>query len=193
MEGNIFHNWEFVSREELPAEKELLGYGLDFGFRPDPCALVSLWKVDGRYLAVEEWVIGELTPDQIVTKVQETTEPGALIVADNARPEIIRAMQQSGLQVIPCVKQEKIGNDIVGKSGQLELMAEHSFIACGGILEEEYLEYRFKESKDGSFTSKVPDGKDHCIDALRYIWYFWHRKDIIKTAMDKILNEYQRV
>jgi len=189
LEGNIFHGWEFV--EQIPYEKELLGYGLDFGFRPDPCALVSLWRVDDRLLAIEEWVTYELTPNEIVAKIKDTTIPGALIVADNARPEIIREMQQAGLQTVPCVKQENIGGQKVGLLGQLEKMGEQKFLAYGTILEEEYLDYRFVESKDGTFKAKVPEGKDHCIDGLRYVWYWVHRKQILEDAMANILKEYK--
>ncbi len=161
LEGNIFHGWEFV--DELPEQRELLGYGLDFGFRPDPCALVSLWKVDDRLLACEEWVKYELTPQQIIGQIQQTVPTHSLIVADNARPEIIREMQQHGIQVIPCVKQENIGGQKVGVMGQLEKMGEHKFMAYGKTLEAEYLDYRFAESRDGTFTSKIPSGNDHCI------------------------------
>ena len=189
LEGNIFHDWEFV--EQIPYEKELLGYGLDFGFRPDPCALVSLWRVDDRLLAIEEWVTYELTPNEIVAKIKDTTIPGSLIVADNARPEIIREMQQAGLQTVPCVKQENIGGQKVGLLGQLEKMGEQKFLAYGTILEEEYLDYRFVESKDGTFKAKVPEGKDHCIDGLRYVWYWVHRKQILEDAMANILKEYK--
>ena len=161
LEGNIFSGWEFV--DTLPDERELLGYGLDFGFRPDPCALVSLWKVDDRLLACEEWVKYELTPQQIIGQIQQTVPTHSLIVADNARPEIIREMQQHGIQVIPCVKQENIGGVKVGVMGQLEKMGEHKFMAYGKTLEAEYLDYRFAESRDGTFTSKIPTGNDHCV------------------------------
>lgn len=189
LEGNIFKGWEFI--DQLPEQRELLGYGLDFGFRPDPCALISLWKVDDRLLAVEEWVQSELTPQQIISKVIMTTPPNSLIVADNARPEIIKEMQQAGIQVIPCVKQENINGQKVGVLGQLEKMGETKFLAYGKTLEEEYLEYRFTESRDGTFTAKIPDGKDHCLDALRYVWYWTHRRVILETAMADILKEYK--
>lgn len=189
LEGNIFKGWEFV--DQLPDERELLGYGLDFGFRPDPCALVSLWRVDDRLLAVEEWMQTELTPEQIIAKTIMTTTPNSLVVADNARPEIIRAMQQAGIQTVACVKQENIGGVKVGVSGQLEKMGEQKFLAYGKNLEEEYLDYRFVESKDGNFTSKIPDGKDHLLDALRYVWYWTHRKSIVEHAMAAILKEYK--
>lgn len=120
-----------------------------------------------------------------------TTPPNSLIVADNARPEIIKEMQQAGIQVIPCVKQENINGQKVGVLGQLEKMGETKFLAYGKTLEEEYLEYRFTESRDGTFTAKIPDGKDHCLDALRYVWYWTHRRVILETAMADILKEYK--
>jgi len=189
LEGNIFNGWTFL--DELPQEKELLGYGLDFGFRPDPCALVSLYRTDDRLLAVEEWVKYELTPNEIIEQIKHTVPDNTLIVADNARPEIIRSMQQAGIQVIPCVKQENINGVKVGVLGQLELMAEHKFYGYGKTLEEEYLDYSFAESRDGTFKSKIPDGKDHLIDALRYVWYYTHRRSILDNAMADILKEYR--
>lgn len=163
LEGNIFRGWEFLDRDELPKERELLGYGLDFGFRPDPCALVSLWRADNRMIAIEEWIQHELTPEQIVGKVAMTTLPNTLIVADNARPEIIAQMQQAGLQTIACVKQENIAGVLSGVNAQLEEMSQVKFLACGDHLEEEYLGYQYTTTRDGTFTSKVPKGKDHCV------------------------------
>lgn len=189
LEGNIFKGWEFV--DTPPQAKELLGYGLDFGFRPDPCALISLWRIDGGLYAHEEWLQTELTPDQIIAKTIMTTPPNSLIVADNARPEIITQMQQAGLQVVACVKQENINGVHVGVNGQLEKMAQEKFVAYGNNLEEEYLDYRYTESKDGTFTSKIPTGKDHLLDALRYVWYWTHRRDILEAAMADILREYK--
>jgi phage terminase large subunit len=190
VEGNIYRGWEFISQDELPEEKEFLGYGMDFGFAPDPCALVSLWRIDNKLLAIEEWLQNELTPDQIVAKTIMTTTPNTLIIADNARPEIIAQMRAAGLQVIPCVKQENIGGVLSGVSNQLEMMAQEKFIACGDYLEEEYMEYKYVESKDGKFTTKIPKGKDHLLDALRYVWYYVHREYILEKAIADDVKEY---
>lgn len=182
LEGNIFNNWTFIN--QLPEERELLGYGLDFGFRPDPCALVSYWKADGKQIFKEEWVQSELTPEQIIARVAATVEPDSVIVCDNARPEIIRQMQQAGLQAIPCVKQENIRGQKVGIQGQLELMTEVPFLAIGDTLEAEYLDYRYAETRDGTFTTKIPDGNDHCLDGCRYVWYWVNRKTILGQQTD---------
>lgn len=191
LEGNVLKGWEFL--DILPEPKELMLYGMDFGFNPDPCTFMSLWKLDGAIGIQEEWVQKELTSKDIIDKVLST--PGfdmtSLIIADNARPEIIRDMQQAGLQVIPCVKREKIGTSEIGKLGQLEMMNSYKFKAVGKTLEEEYLDYRYAESRDGEFISKVPDGKDHCIDGVRYAWYYYHRRDILETTMAARLKEYR--
>jgi phage terminase large subunit len=189
LEGNILKGWTFL--DQLPEQSELLAYGLDFGFKPDPCALVSLHKTDDALGAVEEWVQYELTSKDIIREVQKVVPPDKLVIADNARPEIIREMQMAGIQVIPCVKQENIAGQKVGLLGQLEMMADYKFLAVGEILQAEYLDYHYAESRDGTFVSKVPDGQDHCLDALRYVWYWTHRKYILETAMAAILKEYK--
>ena len=189
LEGNIYKDWEWL--QDLPEEKQLLCYGLDFGFKPDPCALISLYKTDDREIFKEEWVKYELTSQDIIRHVHATIVPGSLIVADNARPEIIRDMQLAGLNVMACVKQEKIGREIVGVQGQIEMMQAAQFAAIGQTLEEEYLDYKYHETKDGTFVSKVPAGKDHCLDACRYAWYWVHRQDILKAIMSELLKEYK--
>lgn len=189
LEGNVLKGWEFL--DMLPEEHELLLYGLDLGFNPDPAALVSLHKVEGAFAFQEEWVKKERTGNQLVEDVQEIVPADKLVIVDNARPEIIRQMQMAGIQAIPCIKREKIGKNEIGKLGQLEMMNEFKFIAVGNTLEEEYLDYRYAESRDGAFVSKVPDGDDHCIDAGRYAWYYFKRRDILETAMAEILKEYK--
>ena len=42
LQGVIFVNWDIV--EGIPDGARFLGYGLDFGFRNDPTALVGLWE-----------------------------------------------------------------------------------------------------------------------------------------------------
>lgn len=71
-------------------------------------------------------------------------------------------------------------------------MAEQAFIAEGKNLEREYLTYAYKQARDGSFTPNIPDGNDHLIDALRYVWYFYYRNNEIAAAIDAALKEYDR-
>lgn len=189
LEGNIFKGWNWI--EQLPKEHRLLGYGLDFGFRPDPCAFTALYQTDDRQIIWECWYEYELTPEQIINKVKNTIEPDTLVIADNARPEIIQQAQQYGINMLPCIKQEKIGGDHIGVQGQLELMAEQRFDAHGENLYREYISYQYKESRDGRFTSKIPDDNNHLIDSARYIWYYMRRHSIIENMMSTLLEEYQ--
>lgn len=196
LEGNVFHNWEFV--EELPKECKLIGYGLDFGFSPDPVALVSLWRTDDKLIAKQEFLLCGLTPSKIVDKVKSVVDPNVPLVYDHAREEIGQELRDAGLvQAIPCVKQEKYvqrnGQSVmVGKAGQIERMAEQVFMAIGADLEREYLTYAYKRSKDGKFTPVIPDGHDHLIDALRYVWYWWYRSSEVSAALEATIKEYAK-
>lgn len=194
LEGNVFNNWRFV--EAPPTERRLLAYGLDFGFSPDPCALVSLWRVDDGLVAQQEFLKHGLTPSRIVEEVSRCVRADVPIVYDHAREEIGQELRDAGLaQAIACVKQEKFKQPngqsaLVGKAGQLEKMAEQPFVAIGADLEREYLTYAYKRTRDGKFTPVIPDGNDHLIDALRYAWYWWYRRDKVAAALAATIEEY---
>jgi phage terminase large subunit len=189
LEGNVFHGWEFLTNRD-GLECELIGYGLDFGFKPDPCAFVALYRCDDSMLIEELFETTGLISSQIVDKVRSLAVSGYPILCDNARPEIIAEMQIAGLPAIKCIKEETIGKDKVGRLGQIERMAEQSFKAIGASLERQYLSYSYHETKDGTFEPVIKDGNDHLIDAARYIWYWSWRRAIMESLINDTLKEY---
>lgn len=50
--GRVYKGWRRVP--EVPHNARLIGYGLDFGFDPDPAALVAVYYHDGGYIPEEK-------------------------------------------------------------------------------------------------------------------------------------------
>jgi phage terminase large subunit len=190
LEGNVFKGWEFIDNKD-GLEVELIGYGLDFGFRPDPSAFVALYRGDNFYLIEELFEITGLISSQITDMVKDIAIDGYPIVCDNARPEIIAEMQMSGLSAFACIKEERIGKDKVGRMGQIERMSEQTFKAVGKSLERQYLSYAYHKNKDGTHDPVIKDGNDHLIDAARYIWYWSYRRATIEALINESVKEYR--
>lgn len=191
LEGNVFHGWEFLPK--VP-QSEVLCYGLDFGFKPDPCAMVAIRRDDNGMIIEQMFEETELTSQDIIDLVTKNVDLDIPIICDNARPEIIADMRKAGLLAVPCIKQEVIElngrAEKVGRLGQIEKMSEVKFRAVGADLEREYLTYQYHETRDGKREPVIKDGNDHLIDAARYAWYWKFRHDTISEAINERVKEY---
>lgn len=190
LEGNVYKGW--AQAYELPESCELLGYGLDLGFSPDPCALVSLWRTDGDGLIAKQEINQTgLIPDALVSLLHETVEPDVPIVVDNARPELISMMQDSGLLAFACIKEERINGERVGRLAQIGQMKAQKFTAIGKDLWNEYLSYQhIPDKKTGKYSAAIAKGNDHFMDALRYFWYWWKKDATMLASVDAAIKEY---
>lgn len=188
IEGNVFTGWDFL--DEFDGEREVIGYGMDFGFNPDPCALVGFYKTENGLMFEEIFSKTGLRSTEICAIVKTCTDPDAVVVCDNARPEIIAEMKEAGINAVPCIKTERIGKENIGRMSQIMRMQEFHFSAIGKGLEREYLSYSYYQNKNGEYEHTIKDGNDHLIDACRYIWFWWHRHDIIDKAVAADIANY---
>ena len=96
-QGVIFPNWaEGEFDTSLP-----FAYGLDFGFYPDPLALVKVAVDTGaKKIYVDEVIYKQsLSYDAVIEQMKQYVHPNSMIVADTSEPRLIEALQQSGLNV----------------------------------------------------------------------------------------------
>ena len=96
-QGVIFPNWvEGKFDTSLP-----FAYGLDFGFYPDPLALVKVAVDTGaKKIYVDEVIYKQsLSYDAVIEQMKQYVHPNSMIVADTSEPRLIEALQQSGLNV----------------------------------------------------------------------------------------------
>ena len=169
--SGVYRGWKRYDGDFMDAE--LVGYGVDFGFDPDPTAVVALYTHGGGVLFRQLLERARMTSSDIVAWCQANTEHGYPLVCDNARPEIIADMAREGLQAFGAIKTERINGDVAGRLNQIDLLSQQAPVFyTGEDMEREYLSYTHVE-RHGVITTDVADGNDHLMDASRYVWY-WH-------------------
>lgn len=158
-EGVIFERWtEGEFDDSLPAI-----YGMDFGFFPDPTALVEVAVDEKRKrLYLRELLYShKLGTEQVIQAARDAIyAPKALIVADSAEKRLIADMARAGLNVAPAVK----GPDSV-RAGLVK-MQDYEIIVTPDShnLKKELNNYAWNDRKS---TTPIDD-YNHLIDAARY-------------------------
>lgn len=155
--SNIYSNWTFVKQK--PHKFEQYVYGLDFGYN-HPTALVRVyWHERDIYI---EPVIYEsyLTTTDLIERmnglgISKTTE----IMADYARPEIIKEIEIAGYNILNASKEVKQGITNVKTFG----------VTCydDPNLVREYDNYKWKKVKDVIMDEPIKL-HDDAMDAIRY-------------------------
>ena len=155
--SNIYSNWTFVKQK--PHKFEQYVYGLDFGYN-HPTALVRVyWHERDIYI---EPVIYEsyLTTTDLIERmkglgISKTTE----ILADYARPEIIKEIEIAGYNILNASKEVKQGITNVKTFG----------VTCydDANLVREYDNYKWKKVKDVIMDEPIKL-HDDAMDAIRY-------------------------
>lgn len=157
-QGVIFDNWiEGEFDVSLP-----FGYGLDFGFYPDPLALVKV-AVDttANKIYVKEIIYEQsLSYDMVLTKIRNSIEIDAMVVADTSEPRLIDALASNGINVH---KTEKYAGSVVDG---IKRMLDFTIV----VTEESYnLKFELRNYIWNDKKSSTPmDADNHGIDALRY-------------------------
>jgi len=164
--GLVFPKFNTISLEQFNQVKALDGYGMDFGFN-DPTVLVHV-KIDkpNKKIYINELLYkSNLTSKDILNElIRLNISKGSKIVADNARPEIIKDLR-SIFNVKPS---EKGANSIY--YGILRILEYSLYITANSHNTiREIGSYRYKEDKDGNFTNEVVASEDHSMDSIRYI------------------------
>lgn len=167
LEGQVFTNWtvgEFDST--LP-----YGFGLDFGFFPDPDAMIKVAIDEKRkklYLD-ERFYLNGLSTSQLRDAVgQGIDDPRDLIIADCADPRMIKELKGFNIRA---VKKDGTVSEWLKTMQDYELViSENSYNT-----QKEVNNYIWSDTKAG-----IPiDAFNHLIDAARY--YFMFQKQKINT------------
>ena len=161
VEGRIYTGWNEIT--EIPNEARLERYGVDFGYHPDPAAIVALYYYNGGYILDEITYQLEMSNREMAETLKNL--PRALTVADSAEPKSIAELKMYGLNVVPTLK----GKD--SKKYGIKAVQDQriSVTKNSSNLLKEYRNYLWATDKDGKILPGIPeDGNDHLLDATLY-------------------------
>lgn len=185
IEGVIYRGWKII--DEVPHEARLERYGLDFGWSPDPAALVAVYYYNGGYILDELNYQREWSNREIAETLKNLDS--AICVADSAEPKSIAEIQSFGINIIGTEKgPDSVRHGIKGVQDQRISVTKRSV-----NLIKEYRNYLWDTDKDGKvIPGKPTDGNDHCLDAVRYAINSLipvHRKNEIIKSMPRMKRQ----
>jgi phage terminase large subunit len=156
-EGVIFNNWKLG---EFNNELEY-GYGLDFGFSPDPTAMtkIAVDKTNKKIYLHEEVYKTELLTADLISSILPTTK-NKVVIADNSANRLIMELSRAGVNILPCVK----GAGSIEEG--IKLMSEYEIIVTPSSINivKELNNYIWSNKKAGAPI----DMYNHAIDGIRY-------------------------
>ena len=167
-EGVIYENWE---RGEYD-ESLRYCYGLDFGFHPDPTALIKV-AVDHKLKKIyckEILYKTELSTDAIIDELKKLVNKDELIIADNSEKRLIFDIRKKNFNIHPCIK----GAGSV-KKGIKDIQSYQIIVTDDSYnLIKELNNYVWNDRRSG-----IPvDDYNHLLDSLRYAFDRLQRKQI---------------
>ncbi len=168
--GLVFPEYKIIP--EMPQDLRKRGYGLDWGFYPDPTALIDCgWKEGGLY--ADELIYQQsLTSGSRADLMKRNgVSPKVQIVADN-NPEAIAELRMKGYpNIIAAVK----GPGSI-KAGLDQMKEYQLFITARSLnLKTELDNYAWEvDNKSDLPTGEPMDKYNHLIDA----WRYWFSKNL---------------
>jgi phage terminase large subunit len=157
-EGVIYKNWEYG---DFPDTQDYY-FGLDFGFDPDPDALVKVHidKYEKRIYIDECIYSTQLSTSDLTAQVKHFAAT-KLVVADNQANRLISELKKGGVNIQPCVK----GAGSIEEG--IKLLSDYTFVITPTSINtvKEMNNYVWSNKKAGA----PKDMYNHICDGLRYI------------------------
>jgi len=162
LEGAIYTNWHYGEFDTSLS----YGFGLDFGFFPDPDALikVAIDKKNKKIYAKECFYENNQLIDNLKSNVSGYVKGSELIIADSASPRMIAELK-SKFNVRPVIKTSGSIKEGIRIIQDYELVIDPDSFN----LAKELNNYSWSDKKSG-----IPiDAYNHLLDPLRY-WALTH-------------------
>lgn len=158
LEGVIFENWKQV--DNVPADAQLIGYGLDFGYTNDPTALTAVYKWNGKRLLDEVLYQTGMINSEIAAFIKK----GVPVYADSAEPKSIEEIRRHGINIKAVVK----GTDSIKFGIQIMQAQEYLITSNSRNIIKEFRSYSWDKDKAGKRLNTPIDYFNHAIDGIRY-------------------------
>ena len=159
--GKIYSGWEQI--DGVPPEARLVRYGIDFGWFPDPAALVAIYYLDGMYI-IDELAYGTMLSNEFLAGKIKEVDKNVLAIADSAEPKSIDEMKGYGVRIEGAEK----GKDSVRFGIQVVSQKRIAVTKRSVNIWDEYENYAWAEDKDGNPKNEPIDAYSHGMDGLRY-------------------------
>jgi hypothetical protein len=159
-EGGKVFNFSIGWKEDCKIRR----YGLDFGYSPDPLALVDV-RVEGDNLYLREKIYQtKLDSDEIINRANKNIDKGVKTLCDH-RSELIQSMFKRGINAHPAKK----GKDSID-AGVKSMQKFNIFVHPDSKnIQKELKYYSYKMDKDGNpIGGQYSEVMNHAIDAIRY-------------------------
>jgi phage terminase large subunit len=158
LQESVYSVWEVLDKK--PDRFTQFVYGLDFGYQ-HPTALVRVWFWEDELFVEEVIYKTGLTSNPTIDEMRENgVEVDVEIMADHARPEIIKDIQDAGFYVMKADKSVNKGlNFIREKTVYVHADSIH--------IQSENRKYKYKKV-NGVIIDEVKKVDDDAMDAIRY-------------------------
>ena len=157
-EGVVFNNWRYGDYDDsLP-----YGYGMDFGFFPDPDVLVKVAIDEKRkkIYAKQVFKLNNSGTDNLIQTIKRYKSDNKLIIADSAEKRLINDIGEAGVNVMAVKKYAGSVLEGIKIIQNYELVIHPDSTDIG----KELNNYAWSDKK-----SDTPiDAYNHWIDAIRY-------------------------
>ena len=162
LSGGVFQ--QFEETLTIPEDAKYICHGLDWG-ASDPNACVKVYQLNTKDIYIEEVFYN---PDLLFEDMANILKPdedllrGGLIVADAQGRQHISELRTYGFNIMPCKK----GANSIDLG--LKVMKGFNLFIKGENLINEFKNYRYATTPDGTTIAGSYKGNDHLIDAARY-------------------------
>ena len=177
LEGAVFTNWHYGDVED--AFKTLpYGFGLDYGFFPDPDAMDKVAIDAKRKIIYIDECIHENNQgtDDLIKSIRQSVKGNELIVAESATPRTNKDLRNKGLNIHPVSKTRTVAEWLRELQDYEFILSENSTNTA-----KEFQNYCWSDKKAG-----VPvDAWNHHIDNIRYYYMYQNvraKRSVIKSS-----------
>jgi phage terminase large subunit len=161
--GKIYSGWQQI--EAIPDGARLMRFGVDWGWWPDPLALIALYYWNGGYV-VDEVAFGtNIADEMLVASIRGVNGYETIpLVCGADEPKSIEVLKRFGLRAIPSVKGPgSVEFRIKATSAKKMFVTKRSTNVW-----EAYENYHWAEDKDGNPKGEPDHYFSDAMDAVSY-------------------------
>lgn len=168
--GKIYTGWQQI--DVVPKEARLVRFGEDYGWFPDPAAVVAVYYWNGSYI-IDEIAYGNyLTNEFLAGEIKKVGNVPT--IADSAEPKSIAEQRKYGINVRGTEK----GKDSIEFNIKVVSQKKIYVTKRSKNVWESYENYRWAEDKDGNPKGEPEHTWKHAMDAVGYALGDMHNKTV---------------